>query len=143
MGRIPWERCYGHAVKVVDTHLQSPPPSSWNAIRLSRDLKEQAKSFNKWNRTFGLPPVAIGRVAASFRRDYKAIDRWAKRHRVLTVRFEDLIHDPVTVAGSIAAWLGYPLDTKAAAGVVVSREAACPPYLLELEQVRDHEPIRR
>lgn len=106
IGHIPWNRTNGHAVKVVATHIQFPPPGDYHVVRLVRDHKEQAKSMGKLLRTLANIPVTkddIRRIQKSLAGDYKKIDEWAQRQKsVITIQFGDIINHPHQVAEQLA-----------------------------------------
>lgn len=131
---IPWEQCRGKAVKLVDAHLQIPTDGDYSIIRLHRNPKEQARSFNKFSSSCGLPTMRASRVIATMRRDYKTIDRWAGRHRRIDLKFENIIRYPRETAELIARWIGQDLDIDKMAAVVAKRDPQCLPYMLEVYQ---------
>lgn len=136
ISRIPWSDCDGLAVKLVDAHLNLPPPGDYRVIRLVRDPKQQARSLNKFiGVVTGLPPVPVPVLVRSFKQDYKAIDRWASRHPTLRMRFEDIITDPAATSKRIAAFTGKQLDTQKMAEVVIARDPECYPTLLEAKML--------
>lgn len=145
VGQIPWPKCAGRAVKVVDTQLQFPPAGRYCVLRLRRNFLEQARSFNKWMGALSrMAPSPVSRIAASFRADYEAIDAWAaKQSSVLILAFEDLVCQPKTsaqvLAGKIAEFDGTQLDVEAMAECVLPRPPTCFPGLLELDLLRRYE----
>lgn len=142
LGAIPWGECEGHAVKLVDSHLQLPPDGDYLVIRLRRDAKEQAKSFNKWNAAFGLPGVALSQLIGSFRRDYKKIDAWSRSQRGwMCLDFEKIIEFPRPTAVRLADFLGRDLDLDRMKSVVENRDVNCLPSLLELELIKKYDTL--
>lgn len=138
VGEIPWPEVRGKAVKVVDTHLHLPPPGRYFVIRLLRDLREQARSLNKWTSAmFRLPPAPISRIVASLRRDYATIDEWCfQQEKCLELRFEDILARPARAALDLCDFLGWDLDPARMREVVVTRPPECYGGLLEAELIR-------
>ena len=136
IGRIPWSECKGFAVKLIDPQRRFPPPGDYRIIRLSRDLREQAKSFNQFNAAFGFPPVPAGRLIKSFKRDYRVIDKWARRHRTMRLDFETIITDTTHAAEMISTFVRAELDIEKMVACVVVRNPECHPGLLELSLIQ-------
>lgn len=134
IGQIPWKDCHDRAVKLVDAQLQFPPQMPCKVIRLRRNLKQQAKSFNKFNKCFGLPSAPISKLIKSFRRDYYKIDTWAKKQSgLMTIEFETIIKYPGYIAMRISKFSGRDLNIGAMASCVVDRSPDCYPTMLELD----------
>lgn len=137
-GHIPWTNIGNRAVKVVDIKLQFPPLGSYKVIALRRNLKQQAKSINKFNAALiGLPAVKVGALVASLKRDYIEIDNWlcTKENEWLRLQFENMIYDPIHTAREINSFVGGNLDIDKMAAVVKKRNADCYPGLLEAEMI--------
>jgi hypothetical protein len=134
VGRVPWKRCAGSAVKLVDAQLQLPPPGKYLVVRLSRDTTQQAKSFNKFLKYMGLglPDIPMPTVIESFEKDYATIDKWAaKQIAVLNLSFESLIKDSRNAATMLRDFVGVDLDIDKMVAAVVKRETDCYPVMLE------------
>lgn len=131
-GDAPWGELQGKAVKLVDAHLQLPRDGDYSIIRLHRNMKEQAKSFNKFISVMGFPPKKKKILIKSFIRDYKIIDRWAKRHNCLRMHFEDMINNPAKSSQKIAEWCPQDLDIKKMESCIIKRSPDCYPTFLEL-----------
>lgn len=137
MGKIPWPKCRGKAVKLVDSHHHFPPPGDYCVIRLHRNMREQARSFNKLSGLFGGEPLELSRLVVSFRRDYARIDAWAKQQfRLIDLRFEHVLENPLRAAKRIARFAGPDFDCEKAASAVVERDPECLPYMLEFDMLR-------
>lgn len=138
LGDIPWDKCHGTAVKLVDSHLHIPRPGRYWVIRLRRDTREQARSFNKWtSMLFGGRPIGIAKLTNSFTRDYRIIDEWAlKQERLQIFDFEEVLKEPRWAATLLCRFLDRPLNTQAMAAAVVNRQPECYPGLLELELIK-------
>jgi len=134
-GEVPWGECFGKAVKLVDAHLQLPPPGNYKIVRLARNLKQQAKSFNKFTKIFGMPSAPVALLIKSFKRDYITIDKWAQGYPVLRLGFEAIILDPTKAAEKLAEFIGVPMAIRAMAKTVIKRGTDCHPTMLETEMV--------
>jgi len=132
-GDIPWLKCGGKAVKLVDSHLHFPPSGDYRIIRLNRDLTEQAKSFNKFMNAFGISNLSISKLIDSFKRDYEIIDKWAKQYPVLSLSFEEIIKDSKKEAKKISSFVGISMDIKKMSQCVINRDSDCHEELLELQ----------
>ena len=135
IGQIPWDKCFGKAIKVVDTHMQFPPPGEYSVIRLRRSHKQQAKSQMKLiNVLCDIPVTRAGTRAMeqSLPKDYSKIDAWAaKQKELLTLDFEELILEPNLAALKLIEFTGAILDIDKMMAVVVKRGTDCYPTLLE------------
>ena len=136
IGAVPWQKCADKAVKLIDAHLHLPPDNfEYKIISPRRDLDEQAKSFNKFSSVFGFPTFRRAKLKKSFSKDYRKIDKWAKRHETLFTRFEDMIERPLSVAETIRDFIGADLDIKKMASVVIKRSPKCHPEMLEIKLI--------
>lgn len=138
VGEIPWKECQGKAVKFVDPQLQFPKKlKGKKVILLSRDTVEQAKSQVKFLRAFFpiISPAPGKSLIRSINRDQSIIGLWAKKnHKVLPLRFEEIISTPQEVAQRLADFVGGNLDANKMAEVVVPRSTDCYLGMLELEE---------
>lgn len=137
MGRIPFAQSQGKAIKIVDTHLQFPPPGEYHVILLGRDHKQQAKSICKFMREVIHFPVLPGQrtqIQRSIEPDMRKIRAWARRQAdCLEIRFEDIINEPKRTAERITEFTGAQLDAGAMAAVIKKRSVNCYDGLLERE----------
>lgn len=134
VGKIPWDTYFesDKAIKLLDSNIQLPPDGDYSIIRLKRNLKEQAKSFNKFlQQIVGQPPVEIKGLIKSFKSDYLEIDEWVKKHKNLYISFEEIINSPMKVSKKISNFCSKDLDIKAMAECVVKRSPKCFPIMLE------------
>lgn len=137
MGEVPWDKCHGTAVKVVDLHRQWPPDGDYLVIQLHRCLTQQAKSINKFTNVMtGLPPLPERSLASNLKRDVFQIRKWGKRQTaLLSINFEDIISRHHEVIEKIAAFVDQKMDMAAMESVIVKRPTDCLPYMLEQELV--------
>lgn len=138
IGCIPWSELSNCAVKLVDSHLQMPPKGNYKVIRLSRNMKQQVKSFNKFSSAFGLPPISEKKLIKSFRKDYKLIDKWVKKQDdFMFLEFEDLINKKSEQAVKLRDFLGIEMDISAMTSCVADRDTDCYQGFLELELIEN------
>lgn len=141
IGRAPWGRLDGYAVKLVDSHRHFPPAGDYRFILCDRDHGQQARSIRQWIEvTNGLqiPKNAIGKLKTSIDRDWNVIAKWAKANAkggVRVFRFEETIRSPEKAAKRLASFAGDSLDTAAMAAAVHARTTKCHKGLLELKMM--------
>lgn len=137
IGEIPWALCKGFAIKLIDAHRQIPHKlKGRKVITLSRDMKQQARSFNKFlGALTGLPPTSEKALVRSYKKDYAIIEKWLKRQKVLRLKFEDIISDPLAAATTMAEFSGKNMNIDRMAGAVIPRGPECHPELLEARMV--------
>jgi hypothetical protein len=140
----------GGAVKILDPHINRPPaglPYRW--IWIDRNPVEQAKSMVKFMVACGAAvdpakeSIAVSKLAASFMRDRSRANGVMREysHRILKLRFEDILADPVGAANQIAVFCfvtqekGKMLDEAAMVKAVIPRHPDCLPYMMEFEQM--------
>lgn len=141
IGCIPWHQLDGKAVKLVDAHMHAPygdvPP--FQVIRLQRDRREQVKSICKFLDAVASPLLTAGvdqkAMGKQIKRDYRVIDDWARRHPNMTLRFEDVIRDPLKAAIGLKHFVRADLDHRKMAMAVMDRSPRCHERLLELEMI--------
>lgn len=140
MGNIPWSRYRRQmvAVKAVGGDKDLPPWDfgPFDVIYLKRNLDEQAKSTNKFNKILnGLPPCGIDLFVDSFRREHMKISGFYRDSRVLELTFESVLDDPLAQAEMIIEWLEYrthpEMDAEAMADAVFRRGPLCLKGLME------------
>ncbi len=129
------ESLRGHAVKLLDPH-RGPIPRGprYRAVWLDRDPKQQALSMAKFLR--GVAGISfkrrdVKRIAKAFCEDRpKALAglRGACED-VVTLRFEDILADPLIAAVELEALVDQELDVSAMARAVLPRDGACRPDL--------------
>lgn len=137
-----YHSCRGMAIKLLDPHLCQPPIArDFRCIFLSRHPVEQAKSMLKLIGQRGNRQQRLA-MERSVRSDTDAARKAMTRigdGRYLNLPFENIIHDPLGAAQSIAGWVhtyrARPLDVEAMARCVRRRPATCLPYMLELEMI--------
>jgi|GEM_PF-324283 len=137
IGEIPWNVCKGKAVKLVDAQLHMPHKlKKQKVILLSRDLTQQAKSFNKFIAAMtGMPPTAKSALIRSYKKDYAVIGKWVKKQNAITIRFEDIIKNPQKTARIISDFSGKNLDIEKMTQVVIPRGPECHSELLEARMI--------
>lgn len=137
LGMTPWGFINGQAVKLVDSQHHLPPPGTYAVIRLRRDLKQTAASFNKFaTHLFGCPPAPVPDLVRSFQRDLRRIDRWVEQQaHVKVVDFHRLMEQPKSVANELAAFLRMDLDLVAAAAAIIKRTSEVHEDVLEAAMV--------
>ncbi len=124
----------GHAVKLLDPHrVRLPAGSRFEALWLDRHPREQARSQAKMMSTFfGVRPTRqdIRALEVSLRRDRKAAMSGLARAcvRVLRLRFERILSEPIVAAHLVCGFAGLPADrVEAMAGAVRTRPPECRP----------------
>ncbi|CAM8631623.1 hypothetical protein [Sphingobium cupriresistens] len=135
-------RCPGHAFKLLDPQDHAPPVGlDYRCIFLTRHPVEQAKSMLKLA-GMGNDRKARRATEASVRRDTVRAREAVRRigtGAVLSLPFENIIHDPIGAAEAIASYLrpdrDPPLDVQAMARCVRRRPASCLPFMLEMELI--------
>ena len=139
IGDIPWEKCEGIAVKLIDPQLQRPPSGrEYKIILLHRNAWQQAKSTIKFVRalTTGIiPPPSTFRLMRSIRRDCSEIRQWARQHDRISINFEDIVKHPTAAALRIESFVGEKLDTVKMSAAVIPRGTACLKGLLEIDMI--------
>jgi len=134
---------YGGAIKVLDPHINKPPEGhDYRFIWLDRDPMQQARSMAKFFAAVkpeGLPDFSesqVQKLAESFRRDRPKCQSFMFNytHRVMKIRFEDILADPMAAAARISVFCGM-LNTGLMAAQVRPRGPECLPYLMEFEQM--------
>lgn len=136
------ERCAGKAVKLLDPHHYTPPPTyRYRVIFMTRDVHEQAKSLQRFVLAMAgirLGVAALPKLRASLRQDTAAALEVMRRldPGLLVLRFEDVLADPAGVAKSVAWHAGGNLDTGAMARVVRERGPQALRRPAELDLVR-------
>jgi len=141
MMEIPWEDIGGFAVKVVDADTQLPPAGHRaKIIRMTRDLKEQAKSIQKF--TGFLMGIQIAEcteeLVESLKVSYAKIDQYLKIENAdtLVVPFEKLIQYPRYTARRVDKYIrGYVSEVRVEdmQNVVRHRNPGCYPGILEMD----------
>ena len=142
IGEIPFEKCNGKAIKVIDTQLQFPPSGDYHIIRLSRNIKEQAKSQLKFLKLLGIPANRsdLNKIEKSLINDYKKIDNWAKRQNgYITLRFEEILANPENIINELIDFTDFDLNKKAMASTVIKRGPECYNGMLESEIIKNFE----
>jgi hypothetical protein len=142
---IPWGDIDGFAVKVVDAEAQLPPAGHRaKIIRMTRDLKEQAKSIQKFTGFIMSIQIAecTEELVQSLRVSYAKIDQYLELEgsRVLQVPFEKLIQYPMHSARRIEAFLHGDVSVKRVQEmkeVVRPRDPGCYQGILEMELVQE------
>lgn len=144
---IPWGDIGGFAVKVVDADAQLPPAGHRaKIIRMTRDLREQAKSIQKF--TGFLMGIKIAEctedLVQSLKVSYAKIDQYLKLEgsRVLEVPFEKLIQYPMHSARRVDAFVHGDVSVKRVQDmqeVVRPRSPDCYSGLLELELIKEED----
>lgn len=140
-----WERCPGHAVKLIDPHLRQPPIGlDYRCIFLTRHPREQAKSMIKMAAMAAEAPLSSdrrarrameGRIRRDTSRARLAIERMGGG-RYLQLSFEEIIHDSLMAASRIALWVGVRgIEAERMARCVRRRTATCLPYMMEMELI--------
>ena len=142
LGEIPWEKLKGKAIKFIDPQIQDKPQNDYKIILLSRDLKQQAKSVNKFGSCFGLPKTKKQHIIKGFKEDYKKNNSWAKKHECLNLKFEDIINDPTQTARRIQKFTGKILDIGKMSRIVVKRSTDCYPTMLEIKLIKKSKKVK-
>lgn len=124
----------GRAVKLLDPHRFPPARGSYRAVWLARDPWQQARSMAKMLRSLGGIPISHADLYGftdSYRRDHpKAMQALAQVGApVLTLRFEEILADPVAAAEALARFIGRSLNVATMAAVVQPRTPECQPGL--------------
>lgn len=136
VGEIPFKKYLGHAIKIVDLHLQIPPSGVYSVIRLKRNLDQQAKSFIKFGKLFGVLPdrdYSI-EIINSFQEDYKTIDAWiGKQNESITIDFEELILNSKQTISKIEQFIDQELS--GSEQVIIKRSPNCYSGMLELQLI--------
>lgn len=137
VGKTPWRECDGKTVKLVDAQLHFPPEDiNTKVIILSRNLKQQAKSFNKFiGYLNNLPPSKKYLLIKSFKKDMIIIRTFFKKYKPLSITFENIIKQPENTARTISQFIDFPLDIKKAAGIIINRKTTCGPKFYELDMI--------
>jgi len=143
LGEIPWGRCRGKAVKVVDTHRQWPPPDNHRVIVLRRNLAFQALSTVQFMSLMGWPATSTTdkrRLRKSIAQDRKQIEQWAARQVAwMLLDFEQLIQQPLQSAREIEHFLKTDLNLDAMARQVRPRGPEPQGCRIELELLEKEE----
>jgi len=137
IGTIPWDKCHGTSVKMVDTQHQIPPDGRYWVIRLRRNMTEQSRSFNKWiSALFHAKSIPPSKLVESFKRDYAVIDAWAvQQEKLLVLDFENIINKPEYVARVLSEFVVKRLNENAMVQTVMPRSPECYPGLLEIQLI--------
>lgn len=119
-----------------------PPPRVRGSIFLSRNSKQQARSFMKLNAAMGISVKGARwrEFAASLERDTPlALAALARSGPVFAATFEELVTGPAQLLGRMATWFDSPIDVPVAVAQLRPRPtgAACLPYLLEEQLARE------
>lgn len=139
----------GKAVKLLDPQrVGLPEGRACRAIWIDRDAEQQARSQIKFLRACGVPATwsALGVLAASLQHDrpraVAALNR-VTRGRVMFLRFEEVLRDPMHAALRIAAFLPEVRGhEEAMARCVLDRSPLCAPDLRIEEELIDREGAR-
>lgn len=134
----------GKAVKLLDPHHCTPPERfAYDLIWLDRDEIQQARSQLKLLKALhpgeGIPTnrLAVRAMAAGLYRNRRAaldVLEALPDHRLLKLRFEDMILHPGLPVWRLVRFLDLPpRRAEAMAAVVHARGPACLPHLAELE----------
>lgn len=140
--RLPYESaflhdCHGKAVKILDPWRHRLPPGlPYRTILMSRDVREQVRSQIKFLQTIGMrvPNTSKVRyeVRQSIQRDMHQTRKYlATLGPVLPLAFEDILTNPHRMAEALQDFVGVSLDCEAMAAVVIPRDPACYPGMLE------------
>jgi len=146
---IPWNDIGGFAVKVVDAEAQFPPAGHRaKIIRMTRDLREQAKSIQKFTGFLSGVKMAecTNEIVKSLRASYAKIDQYLKfeEAEVLRVPFEKLIRYPRHSAKRVDAFIHGKVSServKDMIKVVRKRNPECYPGILELELIQNEDEV--
>ena len=139
--------CRGKAVKLLDPLYFTPPRSKhqYRFIWMKRAPEEIAKSQFKFfklenpHAVMGLTDIV--RLSNKFRdatRDSLTMLSKYRTSGVLVVPFEEVLEEPLEVAGKVVEYLGLPLDTEAMAGRVMERGPGCLDGWLEPQLVEEN-----
>lgn len=138
LGDFTVEQLTGRAVKILDGVLvpgfELPCHPAWRFVWMDRDYREQARSHIKFFGTIlklDIPSSATSKLARSMERDRpRALSILRGLGQVLTLRYENVLADPMQAAERIAEFVA-PLDfcPAPAATVVHDRSAKCAPDL--------------
>jgi hypothetical protein len=129
--------CTGKALKLLDPHKNQPSPAfSYRFIWMDRDPKQQALSQLKLLRElggmdFGSRKNMLAMKRANIADRPKALSAIKPHGPVMTVRFEDLLRDPLAEAYRVREFVGRDLDCMAMMQQVVPRSPRCLPHMLE------------
>ena len=144
--KVYWPNFYGGAVKILDPHIHQPVQGpEYRFIWIDRDPVEQAKSMVKFMEAAGMPGInedGVKKLAASFKRDRPRVNgvmlEYTQPHRILKLRFEDILYNPAWAAHILNGFCGNSmLDERAMAAAVRPRGPKCLPYMLEFEQMEE------
>lgn len=114
----------GRAVKVIHMLLtELPDDRDYRVLFMRRDIGEVVVSQRTMLARSGRAGAGLApdRLAEIYRQQLAALERWLSTHprfAVLDVRYADLIADPLSWAGRIAAHIGGDVDARAMAGAV-------------------------
>jgi len=140
LGNLPYDKAKGMAIKAVDTQHQIPPPGDYTVIYLRRNLKQQAKSQNKFFGMLGFPHAKPRLLIKSNKKDYKKIDRWVyAQNRFIEIFFEAIIENPRLIATRINNFVGPELNIDKMVEAVKPRGPECYDGILEAEIIREHQ----
>ncbi len=136
-GYLEWERikllpkepgliseAEGRVVKVISQLILSLPDGpEYRIVFIQRPMAEVLKSQEEMLKRRGTYDPAGGAAAIEqvFQRHLIEVDKWlaAKRNaKVLRVQYHRVLHEPLAVAGEMAAFLGVALDIEAMAAQV-------------------------
>ena len=137
--RVAWlESVNDKAVKVLDPHRHRlPDDREYAVILMTRDLREQAKSHQKFSAALqGKPSHLIDRRALekTLRRDSPLVRTALSsltNARLLSLDFSFVLAEPLQAAQQIAELIAMPFDIGAAAASVHKRSPKCLPYIWE------------
>lgn len=119
----PTDRLAGRSVKLLDGIAHYPlPKAAWRFVWLDRDVRQQAKSFEKFIRSLGILPaghkIDQKAVADSYVTDRpRVLSTYAALGPVLVMRYEDVLNHPGAGASLLADFVPGLAVAPAAAAV--------------------------
>ena len=122
---------FGKAMKILDPNLVGLPQcDGLRVIFMTRDHKQQARSFSKFSAELGichpLDRQAIRSLVRQFDRDVLRVRRFIAPHACLELSFENVLMQPTSVACQLAAFTAWPgFDISKAAWQVIQRSPVC------------------